>query len=67
MTFHQYTIAHPLASHCQTTASFDPRDTAVNNGTIVSEIIEAHSGFDNVVFLFNSTALSRSDVIATAK
>lgn len=60
-------IERLLASHFQTTVVFDPRDTAGNDGTTVSEIIEAYGGFDDVVFLFNSTALSRSDVIATTK
>lgn len=60
-------IERLLASHFQTTVVFDPRDTAGNDGTTVSEIIDAYEGFDDVVFLFNSTALSRSDVIATTK
>lgn len=60
-------IERLLASHFQTTVVFDPRDTAGNDGTTVSEIIETYGGFDDVIFLFNSTALSRSDVIATTK
>lgn len=54
-----------LAAHYQTTVVFDPRDTAGNDGTTVAQIIEQHSGFNDVVFLFNSTALTRSDVLAS--
>lgn len=57
-------IERLLAAHYETTVVFDPRETAGNDGTTVAQMIEQHGGFDDVVFLFNSTALSRDDVIA---
>lgn len=56
-----------LAAHYQTTVVFDPRDTAGNDGTTVEEMIEQHDGFDDVVFLFNPSALTRKDVLEAVK
>lgn len=60
-------IERLLAAHYQTTVAFDPRDTAGNDGTTVAQMIEQHDGFNDVVFLFNSTALTRSDVLEAMK
>lgn len=60
-------IERLLATHYETTVVFDPRDTAGNDGETVAEMIERHGGFDDVVFIFNSTALTRSDVLDAMK